>query len=65
MAVRFAQALKVSADELLGLKSAKANGEGALRLKLTRRMQRIDQLSASEQQLLLKTIDRLLKGAEK
>lgn len=65
MAIHFAQALKVSADELLGLKTAKSNGEGPLSLKLTRRMQRIDQLPASEQQLLLKTIDRLLKGAEK
>lgn len=65
MAIHVAQALRVSADELLGLKTAKGNGQGQLSLKLTRRMLRIDQLPASEQQLLLKTIDRFLKGVEK
>ena len=65
MAIHVARALRVSADELLGLKTAKGNGQGQLSLKLTRRMLRIDQLPASEQQLLLKTIDRFLKGVEK
>jgi len=65
MALRFAKTLKVSADEMFGLKAAKANGERPLSLKLTRRMHRIEQLPASEQQLLLKTIDRFLRGAEK
>jgi transcriptional regulator with XRE-family HTH domain len=65
MAIRFAQALRVGTDELLGLKAAKGNGEGRLRLKLTKRMQRIERAPASEQQALLKTIDRFLKAAEK
>jgi transcriptional regulator with XRE-family HTH domain len=64
LVVRLAQVLKVSADELLGLKKAKgAAGHGALSLKLTRRLQRIERLPPARQKLVLQTLDTLLKGA--
>lgn len=65
MAIHFTQALKVSADELLGLKPMKGNGEGRLSLKLTRRLKGIEQLPPGQQRVLLKTIDQFLKGAGK
>ena len=64
MAMRFAQALNASLDELLGLKaSKKANGE--LSLKLVRRLKGIEQLPPTKQKALLQMIDAVLKGAEK
>jgi len=62
MVVRFAQALEVSADELLGLNGAKKNGEKTS-LRLLRRTKRIAELPSSQQKTLLKTIDTFLKGA--
>jgi transcriptional regulator with XRE-family HTH domain len=59
-----AQALEVTADELLGLKSPTTEGNG-FSLKLVRRMQRIEALPSSQQKFLLRTIDTFLKGAEK
>lgn len=66
MAVRFAQALEVSTDELLGLNSARKNGHnGKLSLKLLRRVKGIEDLPQSQQKTLLKTIDTFLKAAER
>lgn len=62
MVVRFAQALEVSADELLGLNGAKKNSEKTS-LRLLRRTKRIAELPSSQQKTLLKTIDTFLKGA--
>ncbi len=62
MVVRFAQALEISADELLGLNGAKKNGEKTS-LRLLRRTKRIAELPSSQQKTLLKTIDTFLKGA--
>jgi len=64
MTVRFALALEVSADELLGLKRSDNQGEKP-DLKILRRLRQIEQLPAYEQRVLLKTIDNFLKGAEK
>lgn len=64
MVVRFAQALEVSADELLGLNGPKKNGEKTS-LRLLRRTKRIAELPSSQQKTLLKTIDTFLKAAEK
>lgn len=64
MAVRFAQALKVGTDELLGVKSSRRTN-GVLSLKLTRRLQRIEALSPARQKLLLQTIDTFLRDAER
>lgn len=62
MVVRVARALKVSTDELLGVKATKP-GNGALSLKLTRRLKKIEDLPPSQQKTLLLTIDTFLKGA--
>lgn len=64
MIVRFARALDVSADELLGLASSKTGKNGAS-LKLIRRMKKIEALPAAQQKILLRTIDTFLKGAQK
>lgn len=62
MVTRFALALEVSADTILGLKG---NGHERLNpsLKILRRLSRIDALSVSEQKALLKTVDMFLKAA--
>ncbi|OGQ80777.1 MAG: hypothetical protein A2289_16170 [Deltaproteobacteria bacterium RIFOXYA12_FULL_58_15] len=63
MLARFAKTLGVSADELIGLKKMKANGQGLSR-KVVRRMQQIEALSERHQRALLQTIDTYLKGAQ-
>ncbi len=63
MVVRFAQALEVTADELLGLNSSK-NGVKP-NLKILRRLKKIESLPVSSQKTLLKTIDTFLIAAEK
>lgn len=64
MVIRFAQALEVTTDEILGIKTAKENGgNGKQSLRLLRRLKRIEELPASQQKTLLKTIDTFLKGA--
>lgn len=64
MIARFAKALEVSADELLGL-APKKNGNNGASLKLIRRMKKIEALPAAQQKILLRTIDTFLKGAQK
>jgi transcriptional regulator with XRE-family HTH domain len=65
MVIRFAQALEVTTDELLGVNGAKRTNEGATSLRLLRRTKKIEELPASQQKTLLKTIDTFLKGAER
>lgn len=65
MLIRIAQVLRVSVDELLGLKAARVNGESPVSLKVSRRMQQIDALPRTQQKTLLATIDNFLKGAGK
>ncbi len=62
--VRFAQALEVSADELLGMKQTATTGTKPS-LKTLRRMRKIEELPPSQQKTLLKTIDIFIKAAEK
>ncbi len=64
MVARFALALEVSADELIGLKLSKSEGNKPS-LKILRRMQKIAALPPSQQKILLKNIDMFLKGAER
>ncbi|MFH1146933.1 MAG: helix-turn-helix transcriptional regulator [Pseudomonadota bacterium] len=64
MIAQFAQALEVSADELLGLTSVKS-AQDKPNLKLLRRMKKIEGLPPTQQKTLLRTIDTFLKGAEK
>lgn len=64
MVIRFAIALDVTTDELLGLKQSK-NRSSSQNLKLVRRLKKIEALPPAEQKILLRTIDTFLKGAEK
>lgn len=70
MAVRFAIALEVSTDELLGLHSAngkskaKSNGRKPSR-RVLRRLEKIEDLPTHQQAVLLKTIDTFIKAAGK
>jgi transcriptional regulator with XRE-family HTH domain len=60
MIVRFAVALDVSTDEILGLaRTAKANGTTKNR-RLLRRLQQIDKLAKRDQDALIRTIDAFL-----
>jgi len=64
MLARFALALKVSADELLGLRKLPSNGKHPSR-KVLRRLRKIEKLPSHDQATLLKTIDTFLRGAER
>lgn len=64
MAVRFASALEVTADELLGIAELKGKGKKLSR-KILRRLEQIDALRPHQQAILLKTIDTFLRGAAK
>jgi transcriptional regulator with XRE-family HTH domain len=60
LVVDIAKALRMSADELLGLKDLKANGMHDRRF--VRRLQQIETLPKHKRQALLSTIDSFLKG---
>ena len=62
--IKMANALGVTADELLGLKGKPASGNKPS-LKTLRRLKKIEELPPSQQKALFKTIDNFLKGAEK
>ena len=66
MTARFALALEVSTDELLGIKLSKNKINGNTpSLKILRRMIKIEALTPTKQKVLLQNIDMFLKGAEK
>ena len=60
-----AEILAVSTDELLGMPTTRAtgNGHGELSLKLVRRLKGIEALPRARQKAVLQTLDFLLKGA--
>jgi len=64
MVIRFAMALGVSADELLGTRKVKNDGRAPSK-KVMRRIQEIESLPSAQQKFILKTIDSLLKAAQK
>jgi transcriptional regulator with XRE-family HTH domain len=64
MVIRFARALAVSTDQLLGVKPAKPLADQPS-LKLLRRLHKIQSLPPAQLKALLKTIDMFLKAAEK
>lgn len=64
MVVRIAEALDMTADELLGMKKPKLNGSKPSR-KILRRLEKIDELRPQQQATLLRTIDTFLRGAAK
>jgi transcriptional regulator with XRE-family HTH domain len=60
MAVRLAQALAVSTDELLGLAQVTPPKKKQPSRRVLRRLQRIEALSKRDQEALLRTIDAFL-----
>lgn len=60
MLIRFALALDVSADELLGLKRAAKAGASPGSRKFLRRLQQMQKLPKRDQDALLRTIDAFL-----
>jgi len=61
MIVRLAKALRVSADEMLGVQPARQNGAPVSR-RVLRRLQAIDQLPKRDQDALFRTIDAFLQA---
>ena len=59
MLIRFARALDVSTDDLLGIQEKPSNGTTKNR-RLLRRISHIDKLSKRDQEALLRTIDAFL-----
>jgi transcriptional regulator with XRE-family HTH domain len=57
-----ARELKVSADELLGLKKARRNGDAEHDPRLARRFQLIRKLPKRDKQALIRSIDNFLKA---
>lgn len=57
----FAKLLRVSSDEILGLKETKDNGLVTDR-RILRRLQKMEDLSRRDKQALLRTIDGFLSG---
>lgn len=64
MVTRFAQALEVSADDILGMNAKNGNGHRPS-LRILRRLNRIETLPPTQQKTLLQTIDTFLKAAQK
>ena len=62
MVVRFAQALEITTDELLGTSADQPLTDGPLSLKVVRRLAKIESLPARKQQAILQTIDAFLKA---
>jgi hypothetical protein len=58
-----ARQLKVSADELLGLKKSKRNGDVEHDPRLARRLRLIRKLPKRDRQALMRSIDNFLKAA--
>ena len=66
MVVRFARALGVKADELLGLTGNASEKSGAKPdLKIMRRLNRIASLPPNEQKIMLRAIDSWLQASQR
>ncbi len=63
MIISFAQALNLTTDEILGLKTPD-NITKKPSLKILRRLNNIEKLPASQQRALLQTIDAFIKGVQ-
>ncbi len=61
--LQVARILKVSADEVLGIKQNKKGSGTTKNRRLARRLQAIDQLPKRDQEVLLRTIDAFLSKA--
>jgi len=65
MVIRFALALDVTADELLGLKKNRRTNGTISNRRLLGRLKRIEQLPKKTQDTIIQTIDLALKAEEK
>jgi transcriptional regulator with XRE-family HTH domain len=63
LVIAFSKALRVSSDDLLGLKDAKPEGATKDR-RFLRRLPKIEKLPKRDQQHLLGTIDAMLRGSK-
>lgn len=61
MVVRFALALNVSTDQLLGIKNLD-DSEGIPSLRITRRLRELDRLPEQKRKAILKTLDDLIRA---
>ena len=64
MAIRFAEALKVTTDELLRGKKSTAGPKRQPSLKLLRRLEQIEGLPSYQQRALLTTIDNFIAASQ-
>ena len=64
MVARFAIALEVSADDLLGINAPKRKHKSPS-LRLQKRMLQIEELPKHQQKILLRTIDTILNAVQK
>ena len=62
--VAIANLYKVSADEILGLKSATQEGATAISRRWLKRLMRIEKLPKRDQDGLIQTVDRYLKASD-
>jgi len=62
MVARFALALNVSTDEILGLKTGQKHGAKSS-LKITRRMKALQELPPSRQRTILDSLDLMIQSA--
>lgn len=60
MVIRFAIALSVSSDQILGLK--KLESDSMTDLKITKRLKAIEELPASDQKKVLQNLDLIIQG---
>jgi transcriptional regulator with XRE-family HTH domain len=66
MLIRFARALDVSADEILGIAGkGSSQDDGQVSLRLIRRVRRIESLPSAKQKTILKALDFMLQSAER
>lgn len=65
MVARFALALGVSSDELLGLNEARQENTQVPSRRIAARIQRIQQLSESQQKTILRSLDMMLDSAQR
>lgn len=65
MVIRFALALKVSTDKILGLDQMDGEEDPSTTLRLTKRLRQIERLPANDQRALVRNIDMFLKASEK
>jgi transcriptional regulator with XRE-family HTH domain len=65
MVIRLALALNETTDDLLGVKQSKMENNNKPNRSLLRRMKKIEELPPIRQKFIIKTIDSLIKAAEK